>query len=185
MKTKSEITQRKFNKLLKWLDEDKDAAARKYYSIHRRLVQIFLARKAFPADELADRTIDRVAEKINSLVETYEGEPALYFYKTAQIIFWEYLKEPKPAPLDHRLPEKQLEENEDTRRRCLKSCLKNFSPEQRELLLEYFRYRKPKKIEHHKKISEKLGIDRNTLRTRIYRLKSTLEECLRECLGKK
>ncbi len=55
MAKKPEITQKDFERLLIWLDKDRDAAVRKYDSIYRRLVQIFWARKAFPAEELADR----------------------------------------------------------------------------------------------------------------------------------
>lgn len=75
-----EINPEEFEKLLLWLDRDRESAGRAYEQIRLRLIKIFYARKCSVAEELADETIDRVAKKAASLLESYKGEPALYFY---------------------------------------------------------------------------------------------------------
>ena len=185
MTKKSDITQKDFNRLLNWLDKDKEAAAEKYRSIHHRLVQIFLARRAFPAEELADRTIDRVIQKIEYLVGEYEGEPALYFYSIANKIFFEHLRNPKTEPLDDRFVQNEFEETSEVYYECLNECLQSISSEQRKLFVKYFQHQKQTKIEHHKKMAEKLGLDVKALRTRIYRIRMTLEKCVSSCVRKK
>jgi DNA-directed RNA polymerase specialized sigma24 family protein len=183
MAKKSEITQKNFEKLLDWLDKDKEVAAQKYNSIHDRLVQIFLARNAFPADELADKTIDVAIKKIDSLSKEYEGDPMLYFYAVANNIYFQYLRTPKNEPLIENLPRK--EEEDKSYYECLKKCMQSLLPEQRELLFEYFQYEKRTKIEHHKKMAEELKVDLNAIRTRVYRIRASLEECVQKCIPKK
>ncbi len=185
MTKKSEITQKDFDELLKWLDKDKEVAAQKYQTIHRRLVQIFLARRAFPADELADRTIDRAIQKIDYLIKEYDGQPALYFYSVANKIFLEHLRKPKIEPLTDNLIQEEPGEESEAYFNCLNDCLNSFSPEQRELFIKYFQYEKQTKIEEHKQLAEKLGLNIKALRTRIYRLRVNLENCVRECVRAK
>src|SRR5689334_8976445 len=69
-KTK-EIDQTKFEKLLVWLNADRDKAGQKYESIRQRLIYIFRQRGCSTPEDLADETIDRVIQKIEKLVEDY------------------------------------------------------------------------------------------------------------------
>lgn len=184
MTKKPEITQRNFEGLLNWLDTDKDVAAEKYKSIHQRLIQIFLSRNAFPADELADQTMDRAARRLDYLVKEYKGDPALYFYAVANKIFLEYLRKPKYEPLAHNVTLNEVEED-NSYYECMSKCLQGLLPEQRELMIEYFKYRKQTKINHHKKMAKKLKLDLSTMRTRVYRIRMSLEECVREHIQKK
>jgi DNA-directed RNA polymerase specialized sigma24 family protein len=185
MTKKSEITQKDFDRLLTWLDKDKEVAARKYQLIHRRLVQIFLARNAFPADELADQTIDRAIQKIDYLIEEYEGQPEPYIYSISNKIFFEYLRKPRVEPLTGDLVQKEAESDAEVYFDCLNDCLQSLTPEQRELFVKYFQYEKQAKIEHHKKLAQMLGLDIKALRTRVYRLRVSMENCVRECVQKK
>ena len=185
MTKKSEITQKDFNKLLNWLDEDKQVAAEKYKSIHHRLVQIFSSRDAFPADELADKTIDRAIQKIDYLIEEYQGEPALYFYAVANKIFLEHLRKPKTEPLSDNLLETEWEDENKSFYECLNRCLHTLLPEQRELIVEYFQYEKQTKADHHKRMAQKLGLDVNAIRTRVYRIRISMEKCVEKCVRKK
>lgn len=185
MTKKPEITQKDFDKLLDWLDKDKEVAAQKFLSIHRRLIQIFSARNAFPADELADRTIDRAIQKIDYLIEEYEGQPALYFYSIANKIFLEHLRKPKAEPLTEDLIQKDHDYTSELYFDCLNGCLGTLTPEQRELVVSYFQHEKQTKINEHKRLAQHLGIDINALRTRVYRLRASLEICVSECVRKK
>jgi RNA polymerase sigma factor (sigma-70 family) len=185
MTKKAEITQKDFESLLNWLDEDRDAAVRKYESIYRSLIKIFLARRAYPAEELADRTVDVVLGKIDYLAEEYEGDPRLYFYNVAYKIFQEHLRAPKEESLNEDMSQKEIKAETDLRVECLKECLQALSPEKREIFIKYFQHERQAKIENHKKMAEELGIDINNLRTRVYRIRETLGDCIRKCVQKK
>lgn len=194
MNKKLEITQEKFDRLLFWLDEDKDAAARKYHSIHRRLVQIFLARDVYPAEEFADKAMDIGVQKIEHLIEEYEGNKALFFYGVANNLVYEFLRAQKEESLSDNLvsdhaslqfhpePESLGEENAENQNIYyiyLKQCLKAQPTGSRNLLVKYFQYKKQKKSIYHKKIAKKLGISVNLLRTKVYRIKKSVEECVK------
>ena len=78
---KLEITRKDFNKFLDLLDHDREIATEKYQSLYSRLVKIFLQRKAFPAEEFADKTIDIAIQKIDFLIDEYKGNLFNYFFK--------------------------------------------------------------------------------------------------------
>ncbi|HWC77001.1 MAG TPA: hypothetical protein VG778_06035, partial [Blastocatellia bacterium] len=65
---------------------------------------------------------------------------------------------------------------------CLKQCLGDLSPENRELILQYYQGDKSDKINNRKKIAEKLGTPLNTLRMRALRLRERLQTCVGECV---
>lgn len=186
MAEKPEITQKDFELLLNWLDKDREIAAAKYESLHRRLVKIFLARKAFPAEELADRTMDIALRKIDYLINEYDGDPKLYFYKVAHKIFQESLRQTIPEPLNDRLMIEETKADMGALRiECLEKCLQELSAEKREMFVNYFQHKKRTKIESHKKMAQSLGIDVNSLRTKVYRIKLEMEKCIRKCVKKK
>ena len=54
---------------------------------------------------------------------------------------------------------------------CLRSCLQTLSPDNRELILEYYQGEKGEKIQNRKKLLERLKIPVNTLRMRALRLR--------------
>lgn len=179
MKT-SHLTQDSFDSLLRWLDPDRERAGERYEGIRVSLIKFFAYRGADSPEELADETINRVASKLPSIVESYEGEPAYYFYAVAKRIFLEYSRRPSELalPLTPFLAQ-QDEEHEDIHN-CLDQCLQQLPPNQRELLLNY--YNRPP---NRKEISEKLGIEYNALRVRIHRLRHHLVKCIERCLEQK
>lgn len=185
MTRKAEITQKDFESLLNWLDADKDAAVRKYESIYRSLVRIFLARKAYPAEELADRTVDIVLGKIDHLIKEYDGDPRLYFYNVAYKIFQEHLRTPRTEVLDEGMSQQENETEANARLECLRECLQTLSAEKRKIFIKYFQHGKQNKADSHKKLAEDVGIDINNLRTRVYRIRAGLENCIRKCVQKK
>jgi DNA-directed RNA polymerase specialized sigma24 family protein len=65
---------------------------------------------------------------------------------------------------------------------CLEHCLQRLTPENRELVLQYYEDEKRAKIDHRKKLAEKLGIALNALRIRAHRIRLVLEQCVQECM---
>lgn len=185
------ITQDKFDALLVWLDPDRAKAGVKYEEIRRTLVGIFVWRGFSDAEGLADETIDRVTRKVNDLVATYVGDPALYFYSVAKRLILEEQRRlkihhplddlsalPGPAPEE----EQKKEEVSELEYECLKRCMQRLNPEQREMIVSYYMKEKHAKIGHRRELAARLGIEINTLRVRMYRLRSALQACIKNCL---
>lgn len=183
---KSEITRQEFNKFLDLLDRDREIAAEKYQSLYSRLVRIFLQRKAFPAEEFADKTIDIAIRKIDFLTDEYKGNLFNFFFKIAQNLILENSRKPKKEVLkEHLLQVDPRKTNESYAADCLRECLGNLSTEQQMLLVGYFRYSKITKINYRKKMADELNVEPNLLRTRVYRIKAEMEKCIRKCVQKK
>ena len=83
---KSTIDQTAFERLLLWLNPDRDLAAQKYEVVRRRLVEIFASRGFPDAGGLADETIDRVCSKVEKVADGWVGDPAYFFLGVARKI---------------------------------------------------------------------------------------------------
>jgi DNA-directed RNA polymerase specialized sigma24 family protein len=180
-------TQEKFDRLLAWLNPDRDEAAKQHMRIGFKLLKYFERRlyldqrPCVDAAALADKTMDRVCCKMPELADTYVGEPIAYFYGVAKNVYEEYRKK---KPLPNPPPQPEPDVDTELRHKCLEDCLKNFGEEDRDLLLQYYQDDKTAKINHRKALAEKFKISLNTLRMRIYRLKETLGECIFDCMKK-
>ena len=180
MKKEWVLTQESFDKLLAWLDPSREQAGKRYEEIRRRLIKIFTCRGCVEADSLADETINRVTQKMQTLAESYTGDPALYFYGVAHKVHLEYLRR-KPAPA---LPPPPLDSSDEIEREydCLERCMQQLTPDNRELVLQYYQEEKQAKINHRKQLAEQLGIALNALRIRAHRIRATLHQCVQNCL---
>src|SRR5262245_8225226 len=176
MKRKPPPDDEAFDKLLNWLDPDREKAAEKYQKIHLRLTRIFAARGNCRAEDLADKTVDVVLNKIDWLTANYVGDPALFFWGVAKRIH-----EPiKPIPTPPPAPD-----NTEIERRCycLEECFKQItSPKERDVVLRYHQKEKGEKIRERKQIAEELGISLNALRIRIWHIHARLRPCVQQCV---
>lgn len=182
------LTQDSFERLLNWLDADRDHAGEKYEDIRHSLIKTFTWRGCHKAEELADETINRVMQRLPDIIETYVGNPALYFHGVARNLLLEYKREgaTHALPLE---PEKLrvLEVADESERRelesdCLEKCLRELSEGSRELILRYYKAEGMAKVNFRRKLAEELGIPTNGLRVRMYRLRSVLHRCISDCL---
>src|SRR5215213_117778 len=179
---KSNINKKEFEKFLHWLDADREAAGQKYELIRSSLIRIFYTRGCYDAaEELADDCIDRVIKNIDKIVETCEVEPARYCYGVAKNVFLEYLRRPKteelPVDIMAQIEADITETKTDVR--CLYQCLRKLKREQRRLIVKYYEGGKGDNIKRRKDIEQELNITNETLRIRVYRIKTFLHECLR------
>lgn len=172
------IDQTAFDRLLFWLNPDRDKAAEKYEAVRRRLVEVFASRGFADADELADETIDRVSSKVEKISDGWVGDPAYYFLGVARKIILERLKPPRPIPPPPPPPDDDDLEKLEREDRCLEKCLGLLSPEDRKLLLEYVNGNKKQRQEQ----ADRLGITPNALRIRVHQLKKTIRPCVKACL---
>jgi len=172
------LTQESFDRLLLWLHAEREVAGRKYEDIRRRLIRFFTCRGCHEAEDLADETINRVARKLEEIAETYSGDPALYFYGVAQKVHLEHLRKRPPVKPPPPAPEDEAE----TEYECLDRCMQHLTEGSRDLVLQYYQEEKGAKIDHRRRLAERLGIALNALRIRVHRVRAALQKCVRDCL---
>lgn len=186
MKKTDPPSEEEFNKLLDWLDPNRERAAEKFEEIHRKVVKILVRRQCYEAEELWDETVNRVSRRLSKIVETWVGDPALSFYGVMRLVHLEWLRyeQWKRDQLNDMPPSPPIR-REDIERlhECLDKCLDELSDEKdRILILEYFDKEKREKIEHRRAMAEARGITLNTLRMRVHRINADLEKCIVACL---
>jgi DNA-directed RNA polymerase specialized sigma24 family protein len=182
------LTQQAFDGLLAALDPDRNAAADKYLEMRRNLVRLFEWRGCSAPDEYADETINRCAKKIG------EGEAirdiATYSIGVARMLFREKGREraqealPLDAAPEPRTLPSEAEGEEAACVTCLRSCLNQLSPENRDLILRYYHGDKGEKIKNRKELTQLFGIPSNILRMRALRVRERLHLCAEKCLGR-
>jgi DNA-directed RNA polymerase specialized sigma24 family protein len=186
------LTQEAFDRLLDWLDPDREQAGRKYEAIRLRLIKILTSRACLEAERLTDETMNRVTSKVEEIAKGYVGDPALYFYAVAQKVHLEYLRkehtrqaalsaEATDAVLN--MPQASLTEHFEAEYQCLETCLAQLPVETRDLMVRYYEREGQAKIEHRKQLAAELGIAVNALRIRAHRIRQGLQVCVRRCLA--
>lgn len=174
-----------FDRLLALLDPDRDVAGRRYETLRTGLVRLFEWRGCGASRELADRTLDRVCRRIEEGAGLSAESVVPYCRGVARNVLKEYFREqqrqqmahqalPRPAPVD------EPAATDDTARRleCLHRCLEGLSPEDRELVQEYYRSTKGQKIADRRELTRLLGVSPGALRIRIFRIRQKLEACV-------
>lgn len=166
-----------FDRLLGWLDSDRDQAGQRYEQIRLSLTRIFISRGCLRSEELADETIDRVAMRLPEFQHSYQGDPALYFYGVAKKI---YLEQTRPRSLVFIPPRHVPDEQGERRLDCLDRCLERMTQKNRELIISYYGHEA--NSEQRKSIARQLEMDANALWVRVHRLRKKLQECVTLCL---
>jgi RNA polymerase sigma factor (sigma-70 family) len=183
MKTERVLSQDEFDRLLRWLSPDRERAGERYEQIRQGLIKIFNYRGCASAEDLADETINRVAQRLKDILDTYQGPPDPYFYGVAKKVYLEYTRL-KPPPATLPAPGDDPEEMAG-RYECLDECMSQLPAEGRELIMLYYRGEKQAKIDARKELGERLNLNNNALRARAHRIRERLEKCVRECLARK
>jgi RNA polymerase sigma factor (sigma-70 family) len=184
MKKNRDLTEDLFNLFLSWLDPDRDVAGKKYEAIRHELIRKFNGRQCRVSEELADQTFDRVIRRLPAIIDSYQGDPSAYIYASARSVFFDHL-EKGWSPLPEDLPDKtplRDDDQEERRSECQDMCVSQLAPDDRTLVLQYYREDKQAKIDHRRRLAEALGIEIETMRTRMHRLRSQLRRCVQECL---
>lgn len=179
MKRREPPSEEAFNKLLAWLNPDRNKAAERYQRIQFRLIKIFAAKGCVDPESLADETLNAVCQKIDWLLANYSGNPDLYFYGVAKKIFLEQI------PKSFSVPPVPDNSEIEIRCGCLEECLRTAaSADEQSWVLRYHDGEGRRRIENRKKLAEELGITINALRIRIFHIQARLRPCIEECLEK-
>lgn len=176
------ITADSFARLLDRLHPDEEQAAEEYERLRRSLVKFFDWRGAFPPDECADETLDRLAHK---LAHTDVQDVRKYVHGIARLVLLERRRVPSltpiedvphvaaaaPAPVDER----------NKLRDCFDHCLAELPEEGRMLIVRYYEGERNVKIANRRRLATMLGVTENALRSRVQRLRDRLEQCVQAC----
>ena len=186
------LTPAAFSRLLEWLDDGTDSHGETYLEMRRRLVAYFDRRNRPSADTLADETLDRVGRTLEKSGSIAVTPPARYCYVVARFVLLEDVRRARRSvPFDEARGAVTLgsvttaETDERSARErcltCLDRCLLKLKPEQRELIVEYYRDSKRQRIDRRRELASQLGISMNALAIRVCRLRDTLEACVGTC----
>jgi DNA-directed RNA polymerase specialized sigma24 family protein len=179
------LTEHNLAGFLSMLDADPERAGERYEIIRRRLVKFFDWRGSATPEELADETLNRLVRKID------EGEAirnlSAYIGGMARLVWLEFLKEQereRSAFEEVRASSRTHSQTDSQRMECFELCLEALLPENRALILDYYRAEKSDKIKLRKQLAEELGTPLNALRIRAHRIRLQLERCVSDCLRK-
>jgi len=189
------LTPLAFSRLLEWLDDGVNSSGESYLEMRRRLIWYFDRRNRLTPDELADETLNRIARTLEESGAIGIRPPARYCYVVARFVLLEDLRnrehthvrldEPRncdgPLGLDARPEQEEAAGVQERQLACLERCLQKLKPEQRELILEYYRDARREKIDRRREMAARLGITMNALAIRACRIRDVLEACVSSC----
>lgn len=192
------VTPEAFEKMLRWLDADLDAAGQKYEKIREKLIKLFKWRNVIPEEEYTDITINRVTRRIDESAEIAVENQYTYFHGTALNVIREYwrgqlkhkhqdLDAVDPLALSVGDAEDEMEAHEadvfeQRRFGCMRGCINDLPRESRELIVKY--HHGDNKKEARKAMAVKLGLEMNVLRIRVCRIRDGLQGCVTKCVKK-
>ncbi len=172
-------------RLLARLHADTDEAAARYEWLRRTLIRFFDWRGAWPPDECADETLDRLTRRLEE--DTRVQDIQSYAYGIARLVLLERRRRPSPTALDEHAeiasaaPVTAAED--EALRACFDRCLAQLPNDQRALLLEYYEGERQAKIANRHRLAAAHGMSDNALRSRVQRLRERLEQCVRACVA--
>jgi DNA-directed RNA polymerase specialized sigma24 family protein len=126
-----------------------------------------------------------VIRKLDSIIASYQGQPAAYIHGVAKKVFLEYtrsrqrqtaqtLPDLSSTRVPATLPDPELEHHHA----CLEHCLAELDPEDRALILHYYRGDKWAKIQGRQRLAGQAQMSATALRKRTQRLRERLKTCL-------
>ena len=182
------LKQEEFDGLLGLFSENREEAGVIYEELRNSLLRYFEARDCRDADMLADETFSRVASKAHTFDPSRHTRPSSFVFGFASKILLEYSRDPQKMRITYdrwvqsalMVPDNEPEE-EAAGMECLRKCLGEMEPDDRELMIAYYGKERQEKIASRKLIAERLGIKMETLHMRVHRLRETLKKCMKRC----
>lgn len=184
------LTQEAFERLLTWLDEDRERAGQMYEEIRSTLVKFFAWRGCTDAEEMADETINRVVRRMGEVTLVNDGNPARYFFGVAKNVLKEWQRKEKTVPIPPHASTPPEGDDDGANaalllRECLASCLRGLPDAERRLVLDYYEKSKQAKIDFRKVLARQLNVEQTALRVKVHRIRAKLQKCVEECVARK
>jgi DNA-directed RNA polymerase specialized sigma24 family protein len=153
-------------------------------NLRESLVRFFQIKGDADAEESADESLDRVAAKLGEAVLI--EDLTKYSFGVARLVFLENLRKAQKAKkvlAEYRLegPEGQETVDDSDDFSLMRECFAELAEDERKILHRYFADRPLVELgEKRIDLAASLGISKNTLRLKIFRLRRRLEDCVRE-----
>lgn len=177
------LTNESFDRLLAWLHPDREEAGAIYVKIRSELIRKFQAHARSLPDKLADDTLDRVAKKLEGIIDTYVGAPDPFVKRVAYYVLLEdFAKNPQLVELTDDLKLSKEHEDIEPVYDCLERCMKALPLRKRELIAKYYQGDKAIKIRIRKELALSLNLELPVLRLHARRIRVTLKKCIKDCL---
>lgn len=182
------LTPESFDRMLLWLNPERDEAAQKYEKIRSALIKRFGQLGCLDPEQLTNETFDRLARKLPEVLADYVGEPEPYVFSIAYYVYKEHLRRPVllsiTTPDFSRTDTSNQEEIIEKERldSCLQHCMEKLDPVNREMIRDYYRGERQDKIRSRKELADRLGIKLSNLRLKAQRVRTSLKKCILDCL---
>jgi DNA-directed RNA polymerase specialized sigma24 family protein len=180
------LTPTGFSRLLARLGHDSDEAAAEYERLRATLQKFFDWHGAWPPEECADETLDRLTRKLGDveIVDVWN-----YALGIARLVLLEWQRRPatlssagRPEVADLSAPVTLHDEDEDEPlRACFDRCLAALPADSRTLVLEYYVAERRAKIDNRRRLARTFGVSESALRNRVQRVRDRLERCVQTC----
>jgi RNA polymerase sigma factor (sigma-70 family) len=177
--------------LLLLLDQDREWAGEKYELLRRKLIKFFEWNSCFPSEDLADETFNRLGQRIGKaeirdvvgftwgIARNVRREARKKAVRTVYIS--DLPGEECPLYARNKTEDEMHEKMQQERRyKCLHLCLGRMLKRDRELFIAYHNA-EGDIIHYRQQLADQLGLTIGTLRVRVNRLRSQLEQCSRKC----
>ena len=180
-----------FTRLLDWLDDGVDSYGERYLEMRRRLISYFDRRNRPFADDLADETLNRIGKTLERGDVIAIRPQARYCYIVARFVLLEdirrgrrsvsvdqsWLGDDESSVAERRAADLHDERSADIDERLedLDQCLQELTPDQRTLIVDYYRDDGREKISRRADMARRLGITINALSIRAHRIRMMLE----------
>src|SRR5215510_11928309 len=167
------ISREAFDRMLAELHPDSERAGEQYEKIRQKLVKLFEWRGCAHAEECADETFNRVAQKICEGTSIWADDPYSYFHGVAINVLREYWRSAEQTaktleevaqiqdlsvdPEDLLLREMEQREKERMLE-CLNRCLQKLPPERFHLITSYHQGEESLNKARRKELARSLGI---------------------------
>ena len=174
-----------FSRLLARLGSNSDEAAAQYERLRATLEKFFDWHGAWPPEECADETLDRLTRKLESEIEIVDVRS--YALGIARLVLLEWQRRPAtlssadlPEIADLSAPVSRDLEDEPLRT-CFDRCLAALPADSRTLVLEYYVAERRAKIDNRRRLAQTFGVSESALRNRVQRVRDRLERCVHTC----
>lgn len=190
MKIHDEVAKENFDKLLDWLSPDRDVAGIRFERIRDGLIRYFRLKGCHEPELLADESMNRVINRIDTLDLMTGASPTSLFYGFAGKVFLEYLRTEKNRHIQlsdafERVLVRAARSSSNVAIDCLRECMNDLNIFDGKLIIEYYSEDKRAKFELRRQIAFQNEMAMGTLHTRIHRIKGTLRPCVEKCMSKK
>jgi len=170
------LSREAFDILLTRLGPDRERAGEAYEQVRHKLMRFFEWRGTEWPEELADQTIDRVAQRLAEGAEVPGAKLSAFFHGVAENVLREYWRRPQrprtPLPPPARPAEHLFE--------CLEWALAKLSPADGELLRRYFQVTHQQR--ERRRLAGEHSLTLNALRIRVARARRRAEGYFRQHL---